>query len=369
MIIFALRDLTKSTFSAQTYDAKISNNPRTNAEFISQDECHKITNNLMKGINVFIKGKKIIPTLTPFPVFEYKRIIITSAEQIPAELQSYKGRELQEKATAYNEEIKERVDKYIQRRIKYTQSYDVRNEYFKDIMNTAMDMHIKVYSPCARTEPEVTAYRKFKDLIPEDADITDEQIAYVECNARKFGLEIPTVEYYHASREVFQEQYDGFGIKYYKSHGYTEEIYPVIATRPNYFENRFGVAMQKDMRSAFHPERMPEEWMVNSIGTTKSQYKEVYKQLQYIESLDPETRDFFIADGYCRCPHCGEVTKKINNHDIDIRCEFCDGVLEELVCVNNDHLLYGTDIDNSYSNLEDIAEYLHHQEQDDEDEY
>lgn len=364
MKILVLKDLTKSQFSSKKYDARISLNKRSNTEYISQDECHRITNNLIKGMQVFIKGKQIIPTLSPYPVFEYQAVTLYSPKQLPKELQGIKGPEFKERVTEYNKEIVDKIDKYIKKRGTYTQNYDVRNEYFKDIMNTALDVHIKVYSPCARTEHEVKAYRNFKDLIPEDTDITDEQIAYVECNARKFGLEIPTTDYYLASKEVFQETYDDLGFRTYKSHGFTEEIYPVISTRPNFFENRFGVAFKKDMKSAFHPENQPEEWMVNSIGTTKGQYKEVYKQLKYIESLDPETRDFFIADGYCRCPHCGEITKKLNNHDVDIRCEYCDGILEELICVSNDHLLYGTDIDNSYSSLEDIAEYLNNQEND-----
>jgi hypothetical protein len=322
----------------------------------------------MKGIRVLIKNKKIETTLTPYPVFQYTPVEVKSVEQLPEELKGLHGKDLYEKVAEYNKAIVNRIDQYIKKRGTYTQNYDVRNEFFKDIMNTALDVHVKTYSPCAKTEPEVLAYRQFKDLIPSDGDITDEQIAYVECNARKYGLEIPTVDYYHASREVFKETYDNFGFKTLKSHGFTEEIYPVISTRPNFFENRFGVATKKDFLKAFHPDNTPEEWQVNSIGTTRGQYREVYEQIKYIESLDPETRDFFIADGYCRCPHCGEITKKLNNQNIDIRCEFCDGIIEDLICVANDHLLYGTDIDNSYSSLEDIAIYMSKQGEEDDDE-
>ena len=363
MKLLVIKNITKTKLSQQRYDARISKNPYTGVEYISQDECHKITNNLLKGQPVYIKGRKIEQTLSPYPVFEYQSVFVQSLEQLPKELQGLRGSELKTAVFEYNKQIVERINQYIKKRGSYTQNYDVRNEFFKDIMNTALDAHIKTYSPCAKTEPEVLAYRFFKDSIPEDGDITDEQIAYVECNARKFGLDIPKIEYYHASREVFQENYDSLGFKILKSHGYTEEIYPVISTRPNFFESHFGVAVKKNMKNAFHPNNLPEEWQVQTLGTTRGQYREVYKKLKWFESLKPEDRDFFIADGYCRCPHCGEITKKLNNQNVDIRCEFCDGILEELICVNNDHLLYGIDIDNAYSSLEDIAEYLNNSDE------
>lgn len=371
MNIFIIRDITKSTLSKQNYSAKISVNPRTKEEYISQDECQRITNNLLKGINVDIKGRKIKQSLSPFPVFEYQKVPIKSDTQIPKELKGYKGSELIEKIQEFNRSVVSQIDQYIKRRGKYTQNYDVRNEFFKDIMDTAMDLCIKVYSPCAKTEYEVRALRGLRDTMREDGDteITDEQIAYVECNARKFGLEIPVTKYYYASREVFQETYDEWGWKTYKSHGYTNETEVVLSTRDNFFESHFGVSVKKDMKKAFRPDLIPEQWQVHDLGTSKGQYKQVYNQLKYIESLEPETRDFFIADGYCRCPHCGEITKKLNNHNVDIRCEFCDGILEELICVSNDHLLYGTDIDNAYSSLEDIAEYLNTQLDTEDDEY
>lgn len=385
MKILRIKNLTKELEQKNVhYDAQVKTSKFTKQEFISQDEFNRITNNLLKGTRCFIKGREIKPTLSPYSTIAYEPVYTNNPKNLPNNEVFKKFRnvdtskllreeriaffkELNKVVESYNESIKTQVEQHIARRTKYIQNLDVRNVFFKDIFNTALDVHIKAYSPCAKTEPEVQAQRQFMDLIPTDEDITDEQIAYVECNARKFGLEIPKVEFYHASREVFQEYVDSSGNKYTKSHGYTEEIYPVIASRPNYFESHCGVASEKNYKGAFHPDNTPEEWMVQSAETTKGQYKEIYKQLKYIENLDPETRDFFIADGYCRCPHCGEITKKINNHNVDIRCEYCDGILEELVCVSNDYLLYGTDIDNAYSDLEDVAEYLNSQgDEDDE---
>jgi hypothetical protein len=107
-----------------------------------------------------------------------------------------------------------------------------------------------------------------------------------------------------------------------------------------------------------HPNNFPEDAFVTTYGTTPKQYLEVYNKIRWFESLPERDQDFFIADDHCRCPHCGEITRKVNNHNVDIRCEYCDGLLEELVCVSNDHLLYGTDIDNAYSDLEDVQAYI-----------
>lgn len=338
--------------------AKIDNRGR-----LVQDEFKRLTNNLIEGIPTYICGVEVKASMSPMPKCAYTSVEINTREQLPAELKAVVGKNFLPTLIAYNQDIKDRVDKYIARRTEYIQDLDIRNVYYKDIMRVCMNLGIKAYSPCAKTFWEVKAEYDFKGSIPEDGDITDEQIAYVECNARKFGLEIPKNDYYIASREAFMPIYDysyGYPIQVgQKSHGFTEEIHRVIHTRPSYNESRFGEQVKRDaksMRNALHPSNLPEEWLVQSMETTRGQYLEVLKQLQYIESLDPETRDFFIADGYCRCPHCGEITKKVTDNN-RVYCEYCDGELEEFVTCSNDHLLYGTDIDQSYSNLDDIQDY------------
>jgi hypothetical protein len=344
-----------------------------------QDEFKRLTNNLIEGIPTYINGVEVKASASPMPKCSYTSVQITRREQVPEELKKAEGETFLDKVIAYNQSIKQRVDAYIKRRTAYIQDLDVRNQYYKDIMMICLKQHIKGYSPCAKTYWEAKAQYDFEGSIPDDCEITDEQIAYVECNARKFGLEIPNNDFYIASREAFYNIVDdssGYPIVVgQKSHGFTEEIHRVIHTRPNYSESRFGERIKRDrksMQNALHPNNLPEEWLVQSMETTKGQYMEVYKQLQYIESLDPETRDFFIADGYCRCPHCGEITRKVND-GVRVFCEYCNEELEEFVTCSNDHLLYGTDIDQSYSNLDDVQDFADDQmrtaEEDEEEDY
>lgn len=354
--------------------AKLDNRGR-----LVQDEFKRLTNNLIEGIPTFINNTEIKSSISPMPRCAYVSTEVKTREQLPAELKAVIGKNFLPALIAYNNDIKARVEKYIERRTRYIQDLDIRNRYYNDIMRTCMKLGIKAYSPCAKTYWEVKAQLDFEGSIPEDGDITEEQIAYVECNARKFGLEIPRNDYYIASREAFMPIYDysyGYPIQVgQKSHGFTEEIHRVIHTRPSYNETRFGEQIKRNtqaMRNALHPNNLPEEWLVQTMDTTRGQYLEVLKQLQYIESLDPETRDFFIADGYCRCPHCGEITRKVND-GIRVFCEYCNEELEEFVTCSNDHLLYGTDIDQSYSNLDDVQDFADDQmrsaDEDGEDDY
>ena len=327
--------------------------------YLAQDEFNRLTNNLIAGIPTYIKGVEVKPTNSPMPACAYRSVNIQSRKQLPTELQKHKGKDFYPALLQYNEDIKNRVTKYIERRTNYLKNLDVRNQYYNDIALVCMKLGIKAYSPCAKTYWETKAKYDFEGSIPEDGEITDEQIAYVECNARKYGLEIPNNDYYIGSREAFQPIYENGVLVGSKSHGYTEEIHRVIHTRPNYNESRFGERIKRNansMRNALHPNNLPEEWLVQSMGATKGQYLQVFQQIQYIESLDPETRDFFIADGYCRCPHCNEITKKVND-GVRVFCEYCNEELEEFITCSNDHLLYGTDIDQSYSNLDDVQDF------------
>lgn len=373
MFIYKITNLSQQEIRKGTKCiAKLDNRGR-----LIQDEFKRLTNNLIEGIPTYICDVEVKTSMSPMPKCAYVSTKVTTHEQLPAELKSAIGKNFLPALIAYNNDIKERVAKYIERRTAYIQDLEVRNIYYKDIMKVCMQLGIKAYSPCAKTFWEVKAELDFADSIPEDGDITDEQIAYVECNARKFGLEIPRNDYYLASREAFMPIYDysyGYPIQVgQKSHGFTEEIHRVIHTRPSYNESRFGEKIKRNsqsMRNALHPNNLPEEWLVQTMETTRGQYLEVYKQLKYFESLDPETRDFFIADGYCRCPHCGEITKKVTDNS-RVYCEYCDGELEEIVTCSNDHLLYGTDIDQSYSNFDDIQDFADDQmrsfDEDDED--
>jgi hypothetical protein len=366
MYIYLTCDETKNSINkGAEYHAQLDSKGRLN-----QNEFSILTNKLIEGIPCFIKGVQIKAPYDPMHVFRYISVTIKDKSQIPekvTELAKTKSITLMQAIIEHNEDTKQRVGDYIKRRTAYLQNLDVRNEYYKAIMEVAMKLNIKAYSPCAKTYPECKATQMFMGFIPNDEDITDEQIAYVECNARKYGLEIPTVDYHISSRQVFGT--DKYGNQV--SHGYTEEIQIAHYTRPTYNESRFGETFKRSKEQymySLHPNNLPEEHTVQSMGTTKGQYKEVLKQLQYIESLDPETRDFFIADGYTRCPCCGEITRKVNNFNVDIRCEYCDAVLEELVITTNNHLLYGTDIDEEYSDLDDIKYYIDNHEDEEEQE-
>lgn len=368
MFIYKITNVSQQLISKGTQCfAKLDNRNR-----LVQDEFKRLTNNLIEGIPTYIQNVKVNPSLSPMPKCAYTSVQINSREQLPENLRTAKSSEFLPALIAYNKDIKNRVEKYIERRTRYIQDLDVRNEYYKDIMLVCLKLGIKGYSPCAKTYWEAKAQYDFEGSIPEDKDITDEQIAYVECNARKFGLEIPRNDYCLASREAFMPIYQNGEQVGIKSHGFTEEIHRVIHTRPSYNESRFGEKIKRNsqsMRNALHPNNIPEEWLVQTMDTTKGQYFEVLQQLKYIESLDPETRDFFIADGYCRCPHCGEITKKVND-GIRVFCEYCNEELEEFITCSNDHLLYGTDIDQCYSNLDDIQDFVDDQisrEEDDND--
>lgn len=368
MYIYKITNLSQKAIKNGTKCiAKIDRNNR-----LVQDEFKRLTNNLIEGIPTFIKGVEVKPTTSPMPKCAYESITLQNKAQLPDSLKDIKGKDFLPAITEYNENIKERVRIYIERRTRYIQDLDVRNNYYRDIMLVCLKLGIKGYSPCAKTYWEAKAQYDFEGSIPEDKDITDEQIAYVECNARKFGLEIPRNDYCLASREAFMPIYQNGEQVGIKSHGFTEEIHRVIHTRPSYNESRFGEKIKRNaqsMRNALHPNNIPEEWLVQTMDTTKGQYFEVLQQLKYIESLDPETRDFFIADGYCRCPHCGEITKKVND-GIRVFCEYCNEELEEFITCSNDHLLYGTDIDQCYSNLDDIQDFVDDQmsrEEDDND--
>ena len=325
-------------------------------KILVQDEFKILANKMMEGIPCYILGTQIKAPYESMPRYRYTNVLLTSNKQIPELVYRYQELtkcSLIRAIRIYNTWMENRVRKYIKHRTNFIQDLDTRNAYYNEIMKVALSKGIKAYSPCAKTYLEVNAYNKFVGSIPKDTDISEEQIAYVECNARKFGLEIPTIDYHIASRKAYTQ--DG------GNHGYTEEIQLAYHTRPTFNETRFGETFKRSIdqyMNSLHPANIPEEHNVFTIGTTKGQYKQVYDQLKYIESLDPETRDFFIAEGYTRCPHCGEITKKVNNNDVDIRCEYCDSILEEFVITTNNHLLYGTDIDEEYSNLDDIQSYL-----------
>ena len=348
---------------------------------INQDEFKKASDYLLQGLPVFIQGYQVEPLkLTTaqrkYRDFkEYKEAQVETWKELPDVFHKLRNKFKTQYPNAPESFVRRKAYDFVQdtiarkgheyeeyRKYKYLGDLDLRNKAYRNIMYLAMKLHIRAYSPDAKTFFEVKSLIDFENSIPSDTEITDEQIAYVECNARKYGLDIPTLEYTFATRESFHNEYDEDGkFKDSKSHGFTEEIYPVIHTRDTYNESHYGVATKRtydQVRRAMHPNNIPENAFVYSLGTTAGQYKEVYKKLKWFESLDPETRDFFIADGYCRCPHCGEITQKVNNHNIDVRCEYCNGLLEELICVSNDHLLYGTDIDNAYSDLNDVQSYI-----------
>ena len=360
---------------------------------ISQDEFKRALNYLMQGLPVYIQGYQVEPLhISPeqekFRDFkEFVEDSVETWEELPEVYHKIRDKYASRNKNLPEKILRRRAWEFVQntiakkgkayaedRKLKFLGDLELRNQCYKNIMYLAMKLHIKAYSPCARTYFEVKSRIDFEDSIPDESDITDEQIAYIECNARKYGLDIPTTEYCYATREAFNREYDENGdVTNVVSHGFTDEIYRVIHTRPSYNESHYGVKSKrsvKDIRRAMSVNNLPEESFVYDMGTTSGQYKELYEKIKWFESLDPETRDFFIADGYCRCPHCGEITRKVNNHNVDIRCEYCDGLLEELICVSNDHLLYGTDIDNAYSDLSDVQNYIDdHQYDDEEDEY
>ena len=348
---------------------------------ISQEEFKRASNYMLQGLPVFIQGQQVEPLhLTPeqlkFQDFkEYKERVADTWEQLPEMYHKVRDKLALKNPHTSESEIRREAWSFVKdtivkkgkayaetRKSKFLGDLDLRNQCYHNIMYLAMKLNITAYSPCAKTFFEVKSQIDFESRIFADIDVTDEQIAYVECNARKYGLEIPTLDYCYATREAFHKERNEDGdVVRTVSHGYTEEIYPVISTRSAYNSVQSGKEIKRsidEVRRATSAYGLPEENFVSTLGTTPKQYLEVYEQLKYIESLDPETRDFFIADGYCRCPHCGEVTKKLNNHNVDIRCEYCDGILEELVCVSNDYLLYGTDIDNVYSDLNDAQSYI-----------
>lgn len=336
---------------------------------IEQSEFHNLTNKMIVGIPTYIKGVKVEPTQSPMPETKVVSIPLTRAKDIPEELKKYIGTpKFKEALDEYNKAIKDRNDKYTKRREAYVQNYDVRNQYYNDIMLVCLRLGITAYSPCGKTWWEAKAQYDFEGSFPkDDIQITDEQIAYVECNALKYGLELPTNDYRIASREAFAKIIDrssGYPrVVGSKSHGFTQEVQRVIHTRENFFESRFGEKIGRSKESlnrALHPDELPEEWLVQQADPTRGQYAEVYKQLKYIESLDPETRDMFIAEGYCRCPHCKEITRKVDD-GVRVFCEYCNEELEEFIYTRNDHILYGTDIDNSYSNLDDVQDFANSQ--------
>lgn len=348
---------------------------------ISQDEFKRASNYLLQGLPVSIQGYEVQPLNLTHGQLKYRdfkefvKAEVETWEDLPEVFHFIRDKFRTQYPDASESFVRKTAYDFVQntiakkgkayaetRKLKFLGDLDLRNQAYRNIMYLAMKLHIQAYSPDAKTYFEVKSLIDFENLVPDDNDITDEQIAYVECNAPKFGLDIPTFEYTYATRESFHREYNSDGDCIgSKSHGFTEEIYPVIHSRETYNEMHYGVASKRNVdqiRRAMHPNNLPENAFVYSLGTTNGQYKEVYKKLKWFESLDPETRDFFIADGYCRCPHCGEITRKVNNHNVDIRCEYCDGILEELICVSNDHLLYGTDIDNSYSDLNDVQSYI-----------
>lgn len=330
---------------------------------IDQDEFKRLANFIMEGIPCFINEQRITTNIHGMPKYGYE-IVDCQATDLPAKILAVLQTEAKKVGFSkalynYNQNIKEAVEDYIHRRSKYIQNLEVRNQAYKDIQDCAMQQGIIAYSPCNRTFWEVRAERNFFGSLPTNEDITDEQIEFVKLNARKFGLEIPTLKFYIASRDAKRYDRDGNLIS---DHGRTEEIYRVIHSREN--SNQRPGQPPRDWKTAFHPNNMPEDFMVQDAGTSRAMYKQVYDQLVWFLALPVKEQDYFIASGYTRCPHCGQIVRATLDEDgINAHCELCESLLEDLDGIeyskgSNDQLFYATDISDSFSDLADVKGYI-----------
>lgn len=339
---------------------------------IDQDEFKRLANFILEGIPVSINEVPVATSIKGMPKYGYE-IVDCTLEQLPASLvaqlqaETKRIHSFSQALYNYNQSVKEKVEDYINRRSRYIQNLEVRNQAYKDIQNCAIQLGITAYSPCNRTFWEVKAERNFFGMLPTDDNITDEQIEFVKLNAHKFGLEIPEVRFYIASREAKRYDNDGNIIS---NHGRTEEIQRVLHSKEN--TNQRPGQPERDWSSAFHPNNLPEDFMVSSMGTTRAQFKEVFDQLMWFLKLPIDQQDEFLAEGYVRCPHCGQITRVIPDEtDIDYtHCEYCEGILEDFDVLDtnpssNDMLFYGTDISDSYSDLEDVRDYIDDNDDDD----
>lgn len=355
MKIFVTRNLSKHT-------------PEQHAVFdfygrIAQDEFKRLANFILEGIPCYINEQRIETDIHGMPKYGYE-IVECSPTELPDRILTLlqtnaKKIGFSQALYNYNQNVKEQVEDYIERRSRFIQSLEIRNQAYKDIQNAAVKQGITAYSPCNRTYWEVKAERNFFGSLPTDDNITDEQIEFVKLNARKFGLEIPTLKFYIASRDAIRYDKDGNIIS---NHGRTEEIFRVIHSREN--SNQRPGQPPRDWKTAFHPNNMPEDFMVQDAGTTRAMYKEVYKQLMWFMSLPVDEQNNFIADGYTRCPHCGQIVRiALDDDGIEARCELCETVLDNLDGIeyskgSNDHLFYSTDVSDSYSDLADVKGYI-----------
>ena len=352
---------------------------------VSEDQFKELCNLMLQGTKVSINGFTVQPAgfMTKY---RWENCTLTD-KNVPKALRKFRGtKDFYPQLIAYNTYIQQRVEDYIRRRTEYIQNLDVRNAAYRNIMECALRQHITAYSPCARSKYEAQAiidYTNLEEVDPNpDCPLSDVEIENLRRLAPAFGLALPTNDYYFASREARKYLYDSDGnpighlelkpghmpssnaedyyfVHEYKSHGYTEEIQRVFSTRPNYFpevfDNRVGhKVVDKDYRTALHPDNLPEEWMVQHREITQAQWKKLKEQLDWFLSLGRDQQDEFIMEPYTRCPHCGQIVRKVQD-DNHVYCELCDHEFEdEIITTPNDQLFYGTDIDLQYSNLDDV---------------
>lgn len=344
------------------------NNSGKSALVIQQPEFIKVATMLQQGRTIQI-GRKVIKSAEPRKHYRWEFVdynkdqisrllkaqssisyiqYLNNGEKRTTPISAHSNLVTKESIEAYNNAVNLRCSEYFTK----LKSFDVMEKHYLELMKWCIVLGIVGVSPCQRTYYNAMAQFKFHQKLPKNSSITLEQIQYVKDNAERFGLEIPVLKFAIQSR--------------WTEHGYTEELNHVMFYSTNSYSNpnKDNYSQDPDFkinnRFRFNPDNFAENFMIVECEATSSQYKEVYDQLIWLESQGDE----YIGLDYIRCPHCGNVSSRhFNKVNDTIYCEFCDNEIDkDIEITNNNHLLYGTDIDTEYSSLDDIQTYLEQSE-------
>lgn len=360
--------------------AKLKKNEE-NKLTINQTEFQRLTNAILEGKTVFIKDRQIVPSVKIYPKYNYTGKQIEHPDELPKALKQMLPLQ-KDTIRIWNDKIKNYIYNYIEKRTKYIQNLDVRNQIYKDIQKLANRLNITAWSPCKKTFWEANAEIKFENITaahPYLKNWTTEQLQkYIDEHAAKWDITLPSFYVYHSSRlavidkniiendkdssdfgNIREEYYDEFGNKRKNHHGFTQEIEFILSTKTNFSETDLQTHKQKartskDLRTAFSPSNIPEQWMVDAIPTPKKFLQEAVIQIKYFESLPETDQNEFISQSYIRCPNCKTISRKQTENNTVI-CENCGNILEEFVTTDNEKLLYGN---GNYSDFEDLAEFV-----------
>lgn len=298
----------------------------------------RLTNQYLHGCNIVFEtpSRKFEHSfkLNNAPAFySYKWVPLDLSKPVPRSLADfkfkYRGEEttyLQAIKSLHNttylpNEIWVALDTYSQNRINQCRrhnqgDYEMAELWYKDLMKLANAHGIKCFSPNKKTYYEVTAELIFekdcKVFQQAVTPLTDQELAFLQANARAYGISIPKFQWRINTRKT--------------DHGYTQE--PEVCY--------LGMSASDISRATYDPRNnnnLPKfarhGLQIKELDNTYL-LRQAYDNLMWIIN---NCGDDMLMDGYKRCPKCGELHLESQG----CGCGYC----KPIEYISADNLLYG----------------------------